>query len=71
MKYKTNFKFLILGHVSTIVLLIGFLFFVHGEAAIVLKWILGVLFVSMVIQWILFKIKPGWFIDKINRYPNN
>lgn len=70
MKYKTNFKVIILVHLVVIILL-GCLFsFISAANAGVLNWVIGVFFLSMVLQLVIVAFKPGWFKDKIRNHPD-
>jgi hypothetical protein len=70
-QYKANFKFLILGHIIGMILMLVCIFFADAEQAAILKWIAGALLISIVIQWLLFRSRPGWFKNKVKDYPNS
>ena len=70
MKYKANFKSVITAHLIGIGLLSILWFFVGAEGQFILKFILGALIVSLIVQSIIYKIKPGWLNDKVNQHPD-
>jgi uncharacterized membrane protein YfcA len=71
MQYKANFKYLILSHIIGIISLLVCIFFVDAAQAVILKWIAGALLISIVIQWLLFRLRPSWFKNKVKDYPNS
>lgn len=64
MNYKANFKVIILIHLIGIMILGAAFTFVGPANGVILKWIIATLFVSFVIQLLLFTFKPKWFADK-------
>ena len=64
---KKNFKYLIAGHVIAIVLFGILLFFTAGRIALILMMALVV--VSLMVQLLVYKVKPGFFSDKTIDHP--
>ncbi len=71
MQNKANFKYLLLGHIIGILSVLVCIFFADAEQAVILKWIAGALLLSIVIQWLLFRSRQGWFKNKVKDYPNS
>ena len=70
MNYKANYKILIAGHLIGIVLLSIVWFFVAVDGRFILKLILATLIFSLIVQVVIYKIKPEWFNDKVSKQPD-
>ena len=70
MKYKANFKTIILVHLAGIIILgVWSSFAGSANGGVMLKWITGVLFVSCALQLFIYTLKPKWFADKTTNHP--
>ena len=65
---RKNFKYLVRGHVAAIVVF-GILFFVTADKAILLTMIAFV-FASLLMQFFIYRKKPGFFNDKTTNHPD-
>ncbi|MEP6746792.1 MAG: hypothetical protein ABJB86_03650 [Bacteroidota bacterium] len=70
MKYRANFKTIILVHLAGIIILGLWSSFAGSEkATVVLRWITGAIFVSCALQLFIYTIKPKWFANKTTDHP--
>ena len=70
MKYRANFKTIILVHLAGIIILgVWSSFASSAHGGLVLRWITGVLFVSCALQLFIYTVKPKWFVNKTTNDP--
>ena len=65
---KKNFKYLIAGHVIAIVVFGILLFFTADKS--VLKLMIILVVVSLIVQLLVYSVKPGFFNDKTTNHPD-
>lgn len=65
---KKNFKYLIAGHIIAIVLF-GILLFLTADKSVLLLMMVLVV-VSLMVQLLVYKVKPGFFSDKTTNHPD-
>jgi len=70
MMAKKNIKYLVIGHLAGIMLLGVLLFFIDTDGRFIVKGMMTGLVFSMTVQLLLYRIKPGWFNNKIKHYPD-
>ncbi len=70
MKYKTNFKVVIILHLIGIILSGVLLFVVAEDQKYILKVIIAALSGSIAAQLLIYRKKPKWFDDKIKKHPD-
>ena len=69
MKYKANFKMLIAVHLIGIALLSIVWFFVAIDGRFIINMMLATLIFSLLVQVVMYKIKPEWFNNKTGKQP--
>ena len=70
MSYKANFKSVIIAHLIGITILSIGWFFVAANGRFILNIILGALMASLVVQALIYKIKPGLLNNKVYQHPD-
>lgn len=65
---KKNAKYLIAGHVIAIVLFGILLFFSADKTALLLM--MSLVIISLIVQLLVYKVKPGFFGDKTTNHPD-
>jgi hypothetical protein len=69
MKYKTNFKVLIIDHLVGIILL-GVLYFADAGSIHFIKGFFAALIISLIIQLFSYLFKPALFNNKVVKDPD-
>jgi len=65
---KKNFKYLIAGHAIAIVVFGTLLFFTADKSVLILM--MGLVVVSLIVQLLVYRVKPGFFNDKTTDHPD-
>ena len=64
---KKNFKYLVTGHLIALLIFGILLFFTSGDTRTAVGCMIGLLIVSLVTQFSMYKAKPAAFDDKVKK----
>ena len=66
---KTNFKYLVIAHLTGMALSGIAMFFMAAGDRWIITGVMALLSVSLIVQFLIYRVRPGWFKDKINNQP--
>jgi hypothetical protein len=66
---KTNFTYLLMAHLIALVLAVVLFFTMAAESRHILETLMIIILISVIVQVVLYRAKPGWFADKTRPRP--